>query len=456
MNGPIEALIIGAGDRGGDIYANYALRFPNEIKIVAVAEPIEERRKEIKEKHKLDSEKCFTGWELILKEEKLAEVAIIATQDRMHAEPAILAMQKGYDVLLEKPMATSIEDCKKLVEVSESTGKILQICHVLRYSPYFIHLKKIIESEKIGEIVNISWRENVSYWHYAHSYIRGNWHNREESSPMILAKSCHDMDLLFWLVGSPVLKINSFGNQLHFGRENQPEGAPDRCLDGCPVSDSCPYYAPRLYLELIPLLHTYRKSGRFQKLFADLMLRFPSIAKIPPFKKLKKYKGWPISVISKNLSSEGRIRALQETDYGRCVYAIEDHNIVDHQTVNLEFENGVTATFVMHGFSHEEGRTFRIDGTKGTIVGDFIISDPKIIVYDSFKGTEKIYKGIKLDESHGGGDDGLMNVFLQSIRKERNVDSVTTARNALESHLMAFAADISRIENRTVEMNKLR
>ncbi|MCG3220488.1 MAG: Gfo/Idh/MocA family oxidoreductase, partial [Candidatus Heimdallarchaeota archaeon] len=222
MNKPVGAIIIGAGGRGADVYATYALRFPEEMKVIAVAEPIEERRNRIKEKHQLKSNKCFTSWELILEEKQLADVAIIATQDQMHAEPAILAMKKGYDVLLEKPMATTVEKCKRLVEVSEKTGKLLHVCHVCRYTEFYSVIHSLIKSGRIGEVVNISLRENVSSFHYAHSYIRGHWHNREKTSSMILAKSCHDMDILFWLIDSPSKRISSFGSQTHFGRENQP------------------------------------------------------------------------------------------------------------------------------------------------------------------------------------------------------------------------------------------
>ncbi|NPD88236.1 MAG: Gfo/Idh/MocA family oxidoreductase [Asgard group archaeon] len=453
----VTAIVIGAGDRGADVYANYALRFPDEMKVVAVAEPIEERRNLVKVKHNLKEDRCFSSWEKILAEQKLADLAIVATQDQMHAEPAILAMRKGYDVLLEKPMANTIDDCKELVEVSKETGKLLQICHVLRYAPYFSQLKSVIESGRIGDIVNISWRENVSYWHYSHSYIRGNWHNRDESSPMILAKSCHDMDLLFWLIRSPTKKIHSFGNQTHFGRFNQPEGAPDRCLDGCPVSESCLYYAPRLYLDLVPLIHMHKKAGSIsEKLFSSLVLRYPNLTQIPPFKKVKEYTGWPISVISKDLSYEGRIKALQETNYGKCVYAIDDHNIVDHQIVNIEFDNKVTASFTMHGFSDEEGRSFRIDGTKGTIKGDYFFSKQIISIIDVLTGKEEQIGTEKIDMAHGGGDDVIMKVFLKSVRFREKEDILTTASNALESHLMAFAADISRVEERIVEMKELR
>ncbi len=457
MKEPITAIIIGAGDRGGDTYANYALRFPEELKVVAVAEPIKERLEIMKKKHNLQSKRCYSSWEDILREEKLADVSIIATQDQMHVEPSILAMKKGYDVLLEKPMAVTIEDCKQLVEVSEETGKLLQICHVLRYAPFFSQLKEIIESGRIGKIVNISWRENVSYFHYAHSYIRGHWHNREKASPMILAKSCHDMDLLFWLIRSQARMISSFCSQTHFGKKNQPEGAPNRCLDNCPISETCLYYAPRLYIDLLPLLHLYKKGGSFsENLFSNLVLKYPKLTKIPPFKKITEYTGWPISTISKDLSYEGRIKALQETNYGKCVYAVTDHNTVDHQVVNIEFENEVTATFTMHGFSHEEGRTLRIDGTKGTIEGEFLFSKQKITVFDTITCTEEILRDDKLQMEHGGGDDKLMQAFLKNIRKIGKKDVLTTARNALESHLMAFAADTSRLENRIIEMREIR
>jgi predicted dehydrogenase len=375
MSDILKAIVIGAGDRGADIYGNYALRHPNGIKFVAVAEPVEERRNIFKQKHEISEDNCFTTWEEVLAKEKFADIAVITTQDKMHFEPAILALERGYDVLLEKPMAVSIEECKKLVEVAEKTGKILQIGHVLRYNEFFSKIKKLISSGKIGKIANISLRENVSSFHYAHSYIRGNWRNREETSPMILAKSCHDLDILYWFVGTKVKKINSFGSQTFFGKHNQPEGAPDRCVEGCPISDSCLYYAPRIYIDIEPLLQASSKGGHgFKKFMSKTILRYPKLKRLSIFKKVREYNGWPVSVISTDLSYEGKMKALKETNFGKCVYAIDDHTVVDHQVVNIEFENKVTASFILHGFSYEEGRTLRIDGTKGTIIGEFLIS----------------------------------------------------------------------------------
>ncbi|MCG3217049.1 MAG: Gfo/Idh/MocA family oxidoreductase [Candidatus Heimdallarchaeota archaeon] len=453
----LTAILIGAGDRGANTYGDYALRHPEEIKFLAVAEPLDLRRELFAEKHRIQKKYVFTSWESLLKSDKLADIAVIATQDQMHAEPAIQAMEKGYDVLLEKPMATTIEECKKLVEVSERTGKLLQICHVLRYTEFFSLIHSIIQSGKIGDVVNISLRENVSSFHYAHSYIRGNWHNREEASPMILAKSCHDMDMLFWLIGSPSKSISSFGSQSHFGSLNQPEGAPDRCTDGCSVSESCLYFAPRIYIDIEPLLQVGSKGGKFfDKLISKAVLNNPKLKKIYPFSSINKFKEWPVSVISKDLSIEGRIKALKETNYGKCVYAIDDHNVVDHQVVNIEFDNEVTATFTMHGFSYEEGRTIRIDGTRGTIIGDFLFSGDTIRLMDAYTGKEEIIRKTGIISGHSGGDDRLMNAFLQTVKMRSQQEILTDARSALESHLMAFAADKARLENTVVDMEKIR
>ena len=453
----LNAILIGAGARGADTYGEYALGHPDEIEFVAVAEPIDTRRNLFVEKHQIPQDKSFTSWEKLLELDKIAEIAIIATQDQMHAEPAIQALEKGYDVLLEKPMATSVDKCKKLVEVSEKTGKLLFVCHVCRYTEFYSSIHSLIKSGRIGEVVNISLRENVSSFHYAHSYIRGHWHNREKTSPMILAKSCHDMDILFWLIGSSSKRISSFGSQTHFGRENQPKGAPDRCTDGCPVSDSCLYYAPRIYIDIEPLLQVSSKGGTlFEKFISKSVLKYPKLKRFYPFNKINQVEEWPVSTITNDFSLEGRMKALRETNYGRCVYAMEDHNVVDHQVVNIEFENKVTATFTLHGFSHEEGRTLRIDGTRGTIIGDFLFSGDTIRLMDAYTGKEEIIRKTGIISGHSGGDERLIKSFLQTVRERGNQHSLTDARSALESHLMAFAADKARLENKVVEMDKFR
>ncbi|MHA2074752.1 MAG: Gfo/Idh/MocA family protein, partial [Candidatus Hodarchaeales archaeon] len=205
----VAAVVIGAGNRGKDVYAKYALDHPNELEITAVAEPNPERRKKLAESHKIPSEYQFETWEQLLNQPKLADVAFICTQDQMHSQPALRALEQGYDVLLEKPMSTTLKDCINLVKKSKETGRQLRIAHVLRYNRFFQTIYDIIQSGKLGEIITIDHRENVSYYHMAHSFVRGNWARRDKSSPMILAKSCHDLDILYWLVGENPSYISS-------------------------------------------------------------------------------------------------------------------------------------------------------------------------------------------------------------------------------------------------------
>ncbi len=452
----VTGVIIGAGNRGQG-YASYALEYPEIFKVVAVAEPKEQRREKLADLHDLPQSMRFETYQELFSKAQLADVAIICTQDQMHTEPAVQAMNKGYDVLLEKPMAVTVADCKKLVKTAEKTGKLLQICHVLRFTNFAQTLHNTILSGKIGEIVTISWRENVSHWHYAHSYIRGHWHNRKESSPMILAKSCHDLDILFWLVGTTAKTISSFGSQKFFGRENQPKGAPDRCLDGCPAAESCLYYAPRLYLDIIPLLQIAARGGSFlDKCIASSVLKKPSLRKFFPFSLVTRYTGFPINVITEDSSFESRKQALEHSNWGKCVYAIDDHDVIDHQVTIIEFANGVTADFTLQGFSPMEGRTCRIDGTKGVLYGEFLYSGEKILFHDAFSNKKEIIYQSGMSDAHGGGDQALMDAFISNIVKGRKKDPLSDARGALESHLLAFAADESRLHSRTVHLADFR
>jgi len=457
MTKPITAILIGAGDRGADTYGEYALRNPSSIKFIAIAEPQKRRREKFVNQHQISKENIFESWEPLLEKEKLADVAIITTQDKMHYEPTIRALKQGYDILLEKPMSTTLEECKSLADISEEEERLLQVCHVQRYSPFYTIIKSTIDSGKIGKVVNISLRENVSPFHYSHSYIRGHWHNRENSSPMILAKSCHDMDILFWLVNQKVQRISSFGSQKFFGRENMPEGAPDYCIQGCPVEETCLYNAQRIYLDIIPLLHIGAKSSKgFEKFIVKSVLRFPKLVNLPLFRRMRNYSEWPVSTITSDLSWEGKIKALEETNYGKCVFKMDDHNVVDHQVVNIEFANQTTATFTLHGFSDEEGRTLRIDGTKGTILGEHLASGDKIMLIEHLTDEKTdIWKSGRMD-GHGGGDEGLIKTFIKNIKSQARNDVLTDARASLESHLMAFAADIARLERRVVELEEIR
>ena len=227
----VTAVVIGAGQRGADVYAAYALNFPNELKIVGVAEPLDDRRAEFAKLHGISDENCFNTWEELLGKERFADCALVCTQDKMHYGPVMRALELGYDVLCEKPMSPDRDELLAMGQKAADTGRILSIAHVLRYSPFFVKIKELIDEGAIGDLMTIQHIESVGYWHMAHSFVRGNWRSSKETSPMILAKCCHDMDILLWLAGSRCKSVSSFGSLKHFKAENAPKGAAKYCLE---------------------------------------------------------------------------------------------------------------------------------------------------------------------------------------------------------------------------------
>jgi predicted dehydrogenase len=468
MSTTITAVLLGAGRRGFYVYGNYAKNNKKKLKFVAVADPIQKRRENFAKLHNIPPNRCYESWDNLLSMEKLADVAFICTQDQMHTEPTLLALDKGYHVLLEKPMANKLKDCIRIVQKVEESGKILGVSHVLRYTDFFFTVFKIIKSKLLGDIVNISHRENISWYHMAHSYVRGPWAKAEESSPMILAKACHDLDLLYWMIDSLPKKINSFGSLLYFRPENAPKGAPKFCLDGCPVKDSCKYYAPRTYIDILPIIQIMQKGkNRILRFVGNLrknhvkLLTF--LAKISPLiRRLRYWSEWPVYYLyrehDEDFSDEAKIQILKTSPYGKCVYYC-NNDVCDHQVVNIEFENGVTANLTVHGFSEKEGRTLRIDGTEATLVGEFHDAYKKLTIYNHYSGKKKVILNQKLSlrtVEHGGGDKKLIDAFLESIRKPNLKQPLTNARACLESHLMAFAANESRLKGIVVNMENFR
>ncbi|OPH56565.1 oxidoreductase [Paenibacillus ferrarius] len=408
----ITVALIGAGQRGVN-YAGYALEHPDQLQVVAVAEPNTSRRHNFQALHGLSDELCFESWEDLLGEPNLADAVLICTQDNMHYEPTMKALEAGYHVLLEKPMSSDPWECIQMGKRSEQAERVFSICHVLRYTNFFTTIKKLLSEGAIGQLMSIQHNENVAYWHQAHSFVRGNWRKAAESSPMILAKSCHDLDIILWLAGADCTYVSSFGSLAHFKKENAPEGAPQRCLDGCPVSDQCLYYAPNVYLT------------------DDIY--------------------WPTSAISDDLSLEARTKALQEGPYGRCVYHC-DNDVVDHQVVNMEFANEVTAAFTMSAFTNDCSRTLKLMGTKGEIRG--AMEKNEIEVIDFATGTAK---QISLEIpgghiGHGGGDFGLIRDFIKLVQEDGKGDGLTSAAQSVQSHLMAFAAERSRLDRKVVAL----
>ncbi len=413
---PITAVMVGAGQRGYYSYGPYALIHPDELTFVAVAEPNPERRERFARAHNIPPEYQFASWEELMAKGQIADVLFNMTMDQDHFASTVAALETGYDVLLEKPMAHTLEYNVALVRTAERTGRLLQVCHVLRYTPFFSTLHDILTSGRLGDIITVEHRENVVYWHMAHSFVRGNWRNVATSAPMILAKCCHDFDILYWNLGERIKRLHSFGSLRHFRPENAPPGAPQRCTDGCPVAEECPFDARRIYLNM-------------------------------------NNTGWPVTVITDDLSFEGRLRALQEGPYGRCVYYC-DNDVVDHQVVNMETESGTSVVLVMHGHSHEEARTMRYDGTRATLRGKFNYASGWIEIWDHVTNRRIDVDIPPAEGGHGGGDFGVVRAFLKAVRGE--TDALTPAREALESHLLAFAAEEARLTGTVINMDEFR
>ena len=457
MSQPLTAILIGAGNRGHDAYGPYALQHPDEIRFVAVAEPNDARRARFAVAHGIPPERQFRTWEDLLALGKIADTALVCTLDRLHLEPAVAVLEAGYDVLLEKPMATTLADCVRVVQTAERTGRLLQVCHEMRYSPFFTRVRGIVNSGRLGRVITVEHRENVSYWHMAHSYVRGNWRNSRVESPMILAKCCHDLDILFWILG-PCARLSSFGSLIHYRPENAPPGAPERCTDGCPAAATCPWYAPRLYLDIVPLLHVARESpALLERLASRLILDHPTLAGaagrvLPPLAAARDYRGWPVSIISEDTTPAARRKALENGPYGRCVYRC-DNDVVDHQTVNMEMADGTSVVLVMHGHSHQEGRTMRYDGTRATLFGSYYPTAQEIRIHDHLTGKVEVIRlavGAIGATGHGGADAQLMAGFVRAVHD--HAAALTPARDSLESHLLAFAAEEARVSGTIVDM----
>lgn len=450
MPKPIEAVLIGAGQRGTEIFGAFALQFPDELKFVAIAEPNTQRRTSFSKAHNIPENLQFTSWETLFSAKVNARAAFICTQDQQHTEPALAALSGGYDVLLEKPMATSETECRQLVAAAESTGRQLHIAHVLRYTEHFKKIYDFLRSGLLGEIIHINHAENVAWWHMAHSYVRGNWRKEAGSAPMILAKCCHDLDIIYWLAEENCESLSSVGSLKYFRPENAPDGVPDYCLDGCPVENTCPFYAPWVYIGIEPTLRSLRdtSSQKWVQLGVNQYLQNPGLIKrlgsvLPPLKVLSEYKGWPISVLSDNPTPDNLIEVLKKGPYGRCVYRC-DNDVVDHQVVLMNFESGLTATLTMHGFSHLEGRTTRIQGSKGELRA-FLGLGGGWIEVDEHRSDKQIHieTASATSQGHGGGDVKLTQAFVNSLRGT-NQQATTLARFALPSHLLAFNAEKSR------------
>ena len=411
---PITIAIAGCGSRGQDTYAACQKRFPDRMKIVAAADIRPEKLRQMQENYGLTHDQCYDSAESMLKAGRLADIMIIATPDRMHYTEAMEALKLDYHLLLEKPIAPTAEECTAIEKLALERNREVVVCHVLRYTVFYQKLKELVDSGLVGEVMNIQAIERVGYWHQAHSFVRGNWRNAGLSTPMILQKCCHDMDILLWLAGKHCERVSSFGSLSHFTPAHAPEGAALRCVE-CRV-ENCPYNAVNFYM------------GRVKDNQLD----------------------WPVNVLTTDPTPENVMAALKDGPYGRCVYHC-DNDVVDHQVVNLELEGGATVNFTMCAFSKECARQIRIMGTRGEIVGDM---ERNTIEVMPFTGEKELIDVATLTEDfsgHGGGDARMVDDLLHLVAGESTGKApLTSISRSVESHLVALAAEHSRLNHGVV------
>lgn len=414
---PVKIIIIGAGSRGGG-FATFAEAHPEKAQVAGVAEPREPYRNKLAAKHRIPAENIALDWREFADREKFADAVIITTQDAMHVEPAVAFAKKGYQILLEKPMAPNEADCRRIADAARSAGIIFAVGHVMRYTSYTKELKAILDADTIGEIVSIQHLEPVGYWHQAHSFVRGNWRNEKESSPMLLAKSCHDLDWLRYIAGAKCRELSSFGSLRHFRREAKPHeaGGATRCVN-CDYESRCPYSALKIYIGMIREGHT----------------------------------GWPVSILTPTVSEDSVMAVLETGPYGRCVYEC-DNDVVDHQVVNMVFENDVTAVFTMTAFTELGHRKTRIFGTRGQIEGDGSKIRHFDFLTDHIETIDTDATGGSILGGHGGGDYSLMSSFVDAVAANDPSKVLSGPEESLETHLMVFAAEKARLGHKVVRM----
>jgi predicted dehydrogenase len=411
----VDAVLVGAGLRGSETYGRYAERHGERLRIVALAEPRTEARDALARRLGLPAAAQFADWRELFAGERRAPAAIIATSDHEHTGPALAALERGHHVLLEKPIAPTPEECSAIVDAAEQAGRILKIAHVLRYTVFYREVARILESGRLGRLLTIDMKEHIAHWHMTHSYVRGKFRNRAMAAPIILAKCCHDLDLLLWLAGQAPQRVVSFGALSHYRPEHAPPGAPERCSDGCPVQEQCPHDALRFYLGP-----------------DDALAR-----------------GWPWSDVSPDPSREARRRALETGRYGRCVYHC-DNDVPDHQTLLVAFADGLQATFTVQGHATHETRTIRVSGSEGELRGLLREGRIELSRHGSLEQEQIDLAGREV--GHFGGDQGLLDHFTDVVARGAIDEAHTSGRVSLASHMLGFAAERSRVEGRVIEL----
>lgn len=411
LDKPITAIIIGAGGRG-NVYASYAKRFPGSMKVVAVSDINEYRRNRMCDSLEVAEENRLGDWSEVFKRPKFADTVFICTPDNLHYEPCMKALDMGYHVLLEKPAAQTEQECLDIMNKSIEKKRLVVLSHVLRYAPYFVELRNMVQSGKLGKILSIQHLEPIGAFHMLSSYVRGNWHNSKETTPIILAKSCHDLDIIRWILGKQCKEVSAFGELSFFNRDNAPEGSADRCMDCAAETEAaCPFSAKRIYYVNRSWLH-------------------------------------PLDVRPGTKEEQGEhiLERLKNTNYGRCAFR-GNNDQPDHYVMNMKFDDDITVAFSMEGLTSYEGRFTRIMGSKGDIVGDM----RQFTFSDFLTGKKHNWKSQGYD-GHGGGDWIMTRDFISAVAND-NPDAISsTIQASIASHVMGFRAEESRKTGKTMSI----
>jgi predicted dehydrogenase len=415
-NGSFTFAILGAGGRGQHL-GNWIAEHPDAGRVVAVAEPLPERRSAVAERHGLAEDMQCETWQDLLERPKLADALLNTTMDLDHVGSSAKALDLGYHMLLEKPMATTLDDCIAIDQARQRNNRIVAICHNQRHHRIYAELKHLLDEGAIGRLMTFDQLEGVGHLHMSHSFVRGNWGNESRSTFMLLAKSCHDLDILAYLVGRPCRRVSSFGNLTYFRPENAPPGAPPRCTDGCPHETDCTYSALRMYIHEQDQHWFAGHAGMLDK------------------------------------SPQDQLDMLRTGPYGRCAWQC-DNDVVDHQVVNFEFDDDVTGTFTMTGFTAGgmDSRHIRLHGTEGCLkahIGGNVI--------DCWRFKDDAHTRLEVAEQtggHGGADSNIMANFVEALRRNDPDHVLTGTAESLQSHALVFAAEKSRRERRMVELEE--
>ncbi len=405
------AVLIGAGPRGRLAYLEFLEK--NDIKLIGVADPIKSNRDWVQEHYGVADDMCFENYADMEPLGKIADIALICTNDRDHLAPFRMCSKQGYHILLEKPISPFPEEVAEVDNVADNYDKTLMICHVLRYTPFFMKIKEIIESGRIGKIMSINHNENMAYWFAVNSFVRGKWRNDNTTSPIILAKCCHDMDILTFLTGKKCLRVSSFGNTGFFNEANAPEGSGTRCVVDCKIADECPYNPVKFNINPPPNIAKFRVPGYIE-------------------------------------DEESLKEDLRTSDWGKCVFRC-DNNVCDHQVLAMEFEDNITVVFTVSSFTYDHSRTIKVMGTYGEIGGDLDSGEIELKIFGA-RETEKF----KIEHDilkHGGGDEGLINAFARCVDGDASANK-SPAKECLHSHMIAFAAEEARKTGKVVNVEE--